>query len=135
MKKLYFIFILIYISSNSSAQILSDSLSNWMKYINDDVKLMELTVPGTHDSGATSGTSFAECQTATIIQQLNSGIRFLDIRLRPDNDKLEVCHGSVGMNTYFEEDVMNHCKNFLDENPAEIIFMSIHKDDGESSDY
>lgn len=107
-----------------------------MYQINDNTKLCSLTIPGTHDTGATSGSAVgAKCQTASIKSQLESGIRFLDIRLRPSGTRLEVCHGIIGMGIYFEEDVMNICKEFLGNNPTETIFMSIKLDDGSSADY
>lgn len=57
-----------------------------MSQLDDNKRLSEMTIPGTHDSGTyTLGDgpvdSAAKCQTQSIAEQLNNGIRYLDIRL------------------------------------------------------
>ena len=107
---------------------------NWMHYVNGNKKLSDLTIPGTHDSGTwTLGLSY-QCQTMTLAAQLHSGIRFLDIRLKPsgDNDKLQVWHGGGGeTGLQFTEDIVDVCRAFLHENPSETLIMSI-KDESQT---
>src|SRR5690349_13075092 len=64
------------------------STTGWMQSLPDNYLLSQLSVPGSHDAGArfepVSGT--AKCQSLTIAEQLNAGIRFLDIRCRHIGD-------------------------------------------------
>lgn len=68
----------------------------WMKYVDDNKFLDELSIPGTHDSGTCSvdndtepQSSQVKCQQDYIPTQLLEGIRYFDIRLgKGDNPKL-----------------------------------------------
>jgi 1-phosphatidylinositol phosphodiesterase len=103
--------------------------NNWMTSIGDSVLLSQMTIPGTHDSGAmyesVSGT--AKCQDLTIAQQLAAGVRFLDIRCRHYQDAFVIHHGSVYQNQNFD-DVLTACQSFLTSNPGETILMSVKEE-------
>ena len=114
---------------------LSNSPKSWMSFLKDETKISALSIPGTHDSGATSGGSLGQCQSDDIKTQLEAGVRFLDIRVKAVNGVLKVYHGIVSMNLSFEEDIMDICKTFLAENPGETILMSIKNEDGDKNDY
>ena len=103
---------------------------SWMGAIPDATPLNNIAIPGTHDSGATkdmilSGT--AKCQTLSIADQLNAGVRFLDIRLRRVNGSLHIYHGQVDQKLTFDE-VLTACYTFLAENPTETLMMSIKEE-------
>ncbi len=53
----------------------------WREKIDPQTALTSLTIPGTHDSGANGG-PLIECQSWSIREQLDAGIRFLDVRCR-----------------------------------------------------
>lgn len=129
----------------------------WMSYIPDNVKITDLSIPGTHDSGTNNvylygGQWWAICQNHNIGHlwsngidegQLNYGIRYLDIRYGYDSDKKNNSHirlvHSGWRCQYFakdrsEEDIvnsvlMNWLKTFLDENPTETVILDIADDD------
>lgn len=107
-------------------QAVSVSLNSWMTAIPDNYSLAQLSIPGTHDAGArfepVSGT--AKCQNLTIAEQLNAGIRFLDIRCRHIGNAFAIHHGSIYQNLNFD-DVLTACSNFLNSNPGESIIMSV----------
>src|SRR5689334_21158267 len=68
----------------------------WMGWLPDDAPLSALTLPGTHDSGASrSGGVIALAQSLTLLEQLNAGIRAWDIRLGQDpvDGRLKIYHG------------------------------------------
>src|SRR4051794_14918530 len=52
----------------------------WMGALDQRRKISEITIPGTHDSATWTLSGNAQCQTSDIRQQLDAGIRFLDIR-------------------------------------------------------
>ncbi|MCR5490834.1 MAG: phosphatidylinositol-specific phospholipase C [Bacilli bacterium] len=103
--------------------------TTWMKNLDDSAKLSELSIPGTHDSGATHsiGDVAGKCQDLTIAQQLNLGVRFLDMRVQLRKDDLHVVHGFVDQNLKFS-DAMNTCGQFLRDNPSEALLISVKED-------
>jgi hypothetical protein len=84
--------------SNSSNVGAPASYENWMsdpRYMPDDRRLSQMSLPGTHDTG-TWDTSFAPAQTQSMdfTTQLNSGIRAFDLRIgqRNPNDPTASCN-------------------------------------------
>lgn len=119
----------------------------WMLTIGPTKTLSDLSLPGTHDSGTYSGAggSYVRTQTMTIREQLNSGIRWLDIRLKyydfdaqrncnldytSSNCRLMVYHGIFPMPVNVERDVLAPTIAFLRDNPSELVIMRIAKETG-----
>lgn len=103
--------------------------ANWMSQISDSTQLSAISIPGTHDSGATYESVYgtAKCQSLGISDQLEAGIRYLDIRCRNYEDAFVIHHGSVYQHLNFD-DVLTACRNFLSENPTETIIMSVKEE-------
>ncbi|OQP51963.1 phosphatidylinositol diacylglycerol-lyase [Niastella populi] len=105
------------------------SATSWMQSLPDSYLLSQLSIPGSHDAGASyepiSGT--ARCQSLTIAEQLNAGIRFLDIRCRHIDNAFAIHHGSIYQNLNFD-DVINACISFLTSNPGECIIMCVKEE-------
>ena len=103
--------------------------ADWMSTVEDGRPLSNLTIPGTHDSAAFyepfSGT--AKCQNLSLAQQLNAGVRFLDIRCRHFGNSFTIHHGSVYQNQNFD-DVLNAVIGFLNAHPREAVIMSIKEE-------
>jgi len=103
--------------------------NNWMNGLDSGLAVSQFSIPGTHDSGAryepVSGTAI--CQTLTIGDQLNAGVRFLDIRCRHINDAFAIHHGQVYQNANFD-DVLNATIGFLNANPSETVIMSVKEE-------
>ncbi len=106
--------------------------SKWMKAVNNDVKIRNLSIPGTHGSAALFGGSIVKNQTLSITQQLNAGIRFLDIRLRHINDVFAIHHGGVYQKQMFG-DVLADARKFLNSNSSEFIFIRVKEEHNASS--
>lgn len=114
-------------------------MKNWMIDIPDTTKISDINIPGTHDSCAfrVQFPLFSKCQDKTIKEQLNSGIRFLDIRVEKDGNKLKLVHDIADCKhpektseKLLLEDVIDDCKSFLSENLSEAILLSYKRDDG-----
>lgn len=106
------------------------NFSQWMKKLPQNAILSNLSIPGTHDSGALhNGLSFgfARCQSLTLREQLDSGIRFLDIRCRHQRDRFQIYHGVINQHISFAQ-VIRVCEEFLAENPTEILLMSVKEE-------
>ena len=103
--------------------------NNWMTPLDGGLALSQLSIPWTHDSGARfepfPGT--AKCQILSIGQQLDAGVRFLDIRCRHVNDSFAIYHGAVDQNLTFGT-VLDTTLAFLAANPGETVIMSIKEE-------
>jgi 1-phosphatidylinositol phosphodiesterase len=117
------------LKSSANAQLLSFSLNSWMSVVADQTSIAAISIPGTHDSGATqeqvAGT--AKCQNLSITDQLNVGVRYLDIRCRHIDNAFAIHHGAIYQNLNFN-DVLNACINFLNSHPTETIIMSVKEE-------
>lgn len=115
-------------------KLIETKLNNWMQDIEDNRLVCKMSIPGTHDTAADSGNGWVKTQDKNIEQQLNSGIRFFDIRLVHDNGVLKLCHGSHTFNTTFDRDVLKTTAEFLKEHPSETVIMTIKRDDDKDHD-
>ena len=117
----------------------------WMKYVDDNKLLDELSIPGTHDSGTCSvdndtepQSSQVKCQQDYIPTQLLEGIRYFDIRLgKGDNSGID--HGSYYLlkkdgQFLHLSDVIGYFKTFLNENPTEALIMLVSRGNDEATD-
>jgi hypothetical protein len=132
-------------------------MSNWMNYkINKNTKIKDIKFPGTHDSGAYNvdlscfvkikGVKYIKLltkiinkipfisnfikkwtitQDKNIYDQLNAGIRSLDIRISSNNNIFYISHTFVCIKFI---DALEQIKNFITENPSEIIIINIKPD-------
>lgn len=118
--------------------------TNWMSGIDENTLLSDISIPGTHDSGAKNmgiTSTWAQCQGLTIKQQLDIGVRYLDMRLEYDTSvsgSVRVVHGSIdalnesgGALTF--DSVLNDCYQFLRDYPTETLIMSVKEDDGSNT--
>lgn len=107
----------------------SDSLNCWMTQMPDDTPLHQLSIPGTHDSGARYSIADAagKCQTLSIADQLDIGVRFFDIRLQLVGDNLRIVHSFVDQKQSFH-DVLSDMLAFLDTHPGEVLLVSLKQD-------
>lgn len=117
----------------------------WMKYVDDNKYLDELSIPGTHDSSTCSvdndtepQTSLAKCQQDYIPTQLLEGIRYFDIRLgKGDNPGIDhgICYLLKKDGGFIHlSDVIGYFKTFLNENPSEALIMLVSRGNDEATD-
>ena len=56
--------------------VLAPTGEDWMSFIEDDNrKISDLSIPGTHDTMARHGGPLAECQDWELLTQYNNGVR------------------------------------------------------------
>ena len=111
-------------------KITVDQYASWMARLPDNALLSRMSLPGTHNSCALhDGISFgfAKCQTWQLADQLNAGIRFLDIRCRHVDDTLRIYHRIIDQHLSFQE-VRDICRTFLKTHPTECIVMSLNQE-------
>lgn len=102
---------------------------NWMENVKDYTKLTDLSIPGTHDSGATHSIFDIEgkCQDLNINQQLKVGTRFFDIRLKLENDKFKIVHGPADQKLKFDK-VLKEMVSFVKNNNSEFLLISLKEE-------
>jgi 1-phosphatidylinositol phosphodiesterase len=106
---------------------------NWMAGLRDDVRMSQLSIPGTHNSGADHGIPQVRTQSTSIARQLNNGHRLLDIRVRETNGVFAIHHGAVYLGQMYG-DVLNTVGNFLRANPNEVVYMRLKQEHSAVSD-
>jgi 1-phosphatidylinositol phosphodiesterase len=117
--------------ASSKTSLLPIAMNSWMSGLQDNISISKISIPGTHDSGArvdapvVSGT--AKTQDLSIAEQLNAGVRFLDIRCRHIDNSFAIHHGAIYQNLNFD-DVLNACYVFLNSHPSETIIMSVKEE-------
>eukprot|EP00833_Pecoramyces_ruminatium_P012030 jgi/Orpsp1_1/1186062/evm.model.c7180000096705.1 len=117
----------------------------WMNYINENLKLNEINIPGTHNSGTFNidkspddlkivslfKNEYGKTQNLNISDQLLNGIRYLDIRLASDDyDNIYISHGkhtcyNDNHEGLYLTEVLNDCVNFLINHPSETIIIHL----------
>lgn len=104
----------------------------WMTYLPDSLRIMEMSIPGTHDTAAFDTNLFALTQSMSISAQLAAGIRALDIRCRHIDNVFAMHHGFVFLHMSFG-DVLNVVCEFLGNNPGEMVIMRIKEEHTEEN--
>lgn len=115
--------------------------ADWMRNLDDSLPLNEITLPGSHDCATqyVQLAFFSKCQSSTILEQLEMGYRYLDIRLGIDGDKMPLMHGFTYCKTslfgdkLYVDDVLSQCYQFLSEHPTETVIFAVKKEHGNES--
>ncbi|HEV2480268.1 MAG TPA: phosphatidylinositol-specific phospholipase C domain-containing protein [Puia sp.] len=134
--------------------------ARWLSTLPDDWPIGDINIPGSHNAAAinTKRSTRWACQRHSITEQLQKGIRLLDIRLKPKRCRRDAdtplrrgtgtplpreahapsyefvtCHGHLGpfgANEFQHFDsLLEECTAFLNANPRETIIMTIRIDD------
>jgi len=116
-------------SSNTPSSVGDVPTSDWMKAISDYASISGLSIPGTHDTCTSSIPGweyggYVTTQNMGIDEQLEHGIRFLDIRCRLIGNGFAIHHDKVYLGLDFQE-VINQCRSFLSAHPNETILMDV----------
>ncbi|KAI1197952.1 phosphatidylinositol-specific phospholipase C [Nemania serpens] len=125
----------IYIQAGGCLSIFSSAnLPRWMGEIRDEYPLTALSLPGTHNSPTCHvALPSVRCQAVGVREQLENGVRFLDVRVNVSQDDTEMTlvHSafpiSLTGNKYFKE-LVEVVYAFLDANPSETIIMSVKRE-------
>lgn len=112
--------------------IIGIDLSRWMEALPDRRLITELSIPGTHDSGAThddiDDLDLAAAQSASISEQLKAGVRAFDLRLYSKGEEpLCIFHGFYYQQQCFQG-VMGEFRDFLAAHNKETVIVSISEE-------
>ncbi|XP_074107470.1 1-phosphatidylinositol phosphodiesterase-like [Cotesia typhae] len=98
--------------------------SEFLSKLEDSHKLNRIALTGTHVSAAYSKSLLAllKTQELSIKEQLESGVRVLDIRTRHVSNKFALYYKSSDLGLTFD-DVLNQTANFLSHHKREFVIM------------
>lgn len=124
--------LLLVLSTVLCANAQSIDHNKWMKSLDDNLFLWRLSIPASHDAATSGQSGAAKTQTYTIAQQLEKGVRMLDLRPRWDGSNMYIYHGITKTSVKFNDALQTMC-TFLDNNPSEFLFVIMrHEEDGAS---
>ncbi|KAK6458631.1 PLC-like phosphodiesterase [Scheffersomyces xylosifermentans] len=117
----------------------------WLKEIDDNTRISKLSIPGTHNSAAChTALPSVQCQGESVTEQLNHGVRFLDIRagkqfLKEGDDAkdLQVIHGKFPVKIPFPrllKDTFDEVYDFLNNNRSETVIVSLKQEGSDDWD-
>jgi hypothetical protein len=119
--------------TTASDQNVQVELQEWMKYVSDDLSITQMTIPGTHDSYACKdkvpavSREFAQTQLYSLTQQLELGVRYLDLRV--GDPHLTMVHGKLCALYGTLPQALDEVWQFLQKHSTEAVLISIKWDD------
>lgn len=123
-----------------------ENSADWMSKLDDSLRLSEIVLPGSHDSATqyVQLAFFSKCQALSIGEQLEAGVRYLDIRLGfEDTGDLKtryfkLKHGFTNCktgplpwaDTLYLDAVLEACYAFLQAHPTETVIFAVKQEHG-----
>ena len=108
-------------------------LSDWQGSLDDSTPLADVSIPGTHNSAAFAHHAalcplwpWAQCQSASLAEQLAMGIRCFDIRIGLPVDDVRLSHTALTSETL--RSALATVARHLEEHPSEFVILRIKKD-------
>ncbi len=117
--------------------------ASWMSVIPPGRRVTQFTIPGSHDTGTwNTDKPHSKCQAISLKEQLQAGIRFIDVRVKQDDNNgspdFGIYHGKGNtewMHLWFSSDIVATCKQFLSDHPSETIIMCVKDEWGSTVDF
>lgn len=124
---------------------LTKPTTDWLDLVRDETKVCKLSIPGTHDTMTGMGfyqpllkyvfNQTAISQVSTLEEQMNSGLRFFDIRPVVSTDTvakkkiLRLTHGISELDVTFEWTI-DQLQSYLKAHPSEFFICKLQFDNG-----
>jgi len=139
-------------------KVISWSGVDWMSHLDGNLRLNQINIPGTHDSGTYAidpklslnaitqateviETSMSKTQYLNIKKQLKIGVRYFDIRVAWHHTaNVNIVHGVVNCldddgKPLFLKKVLEDISDFLDKNDSETVIIHLHSQEIFESNY
>lgn len=104
--------------------LLEPYVPEWMTPLDDNILISDISIPGTHDTGTYALESvnfgYSKCQSYNISEQLDFGIRYLDLRV----DGEDLTHGGLPCNVNIQT-VITSTIDFLKAHPGETVIYEL----------
>lgn len=120
-------------SQNEKEQYSNLSASKWMSGVADDVKLCNIAIPGTHDSG-TYGIKYhaqfaAQTQRYNLKEQFDIGVRSFDLRVRNAGDEARIYHNFIPCELGFKEAIKDIFRKVAKSSECSFVFINTEGND------
>lgn len=118
-----------------SRPILSVLGTQWMRYYSEvigNLTLTEMCLPGTHDSGTYQpdfplGREWIRTQSLSLRDQLNSGIRALDLRIGQNRPGDYIISHDTWRTRYTLSQALKEVTDFIHANSKELVVLDFHR--------
>lgn len=100
---------------------------SWMANLDDDLRLSDLSLPGTHNSMSFYGGDSVATQSLPLRTQLEAGIRVFDLRVRVVGAHMAMHHGWIFQHAMLG-DVFKEMRAFLQRNPGEVLLARVRQE-------
>ncbi len=109
------------VSKSSLNANANDFTKNWMSYISDSTLVKDIIIPGSNDSGLSNCSRFAKTQHFSTAEQLDFGVRYLEMNVRNVDDELYTFYGSSKGEKL--ADILSGVLAFLKEHKTETVVL------------
>lgn len=104
-------------------------LAAWMSFIDGNTKVVDVVIPGSHDSGTYSMRDYSDCHAQTqeynLTAQLLFGMRYLDLRCKLKEGQVIINHGPVTGRTL--SNILNQITAFTNAVPGELVLLDFQE--------
>lgn len=99
----------------------NDFTKGWMANIDDKTLVKQIAMPGSNDAGLSTAGRSAKTQHFTCAEQLDMGVRYLELNVRSKDDQLYAFYGSkTGENV---DQLLTDVVAFLKANKTETVIL------------
>ncbi|KRW98644.1 PLC-like phosphodiesterase, TIM beta/alpha-barrel domain [Pseudocohnilembus persalinus] len=116
----------------NSQQLPTKVNKQWMKELDENLYISQISLPGSHNSIAIHGeflccSSKSQCQSMDLTNQLFQGIRYFDIDMKISSTgrNLKGYNGFVDQNIRIDS-IFEQFYDFLEDNPSETILLQLN---------
>ena len=137
------VFVIPYIESVNKQNV--EGSSDWMASLSDSLSLSQINIPGSHDSSTqyVNLPFFMRCQSFNYTNQLEKGVRYLDLRISSSQDTLilvhDFAHCTVNVlpfsQTLTVESILSDIYAFLKDHPTETILLNIKTESNDTNSH
>ena len=106
--------------------------SGWMRDIDDEYRVSDIIIPGSHDAGTKGMVWLGETQCYTVEEQLLSGVRYFDLRVNKKDGEYVIFHSVINGAEFIP--ILEDIKQFIIEHPSEVLLLDFQHFNGGSQD-
>lgn len=119
--------------ADSAFALPNGTTSRWMNDVSDDVKVCNVAIPGTHDSGTAGITRYgrfaAQTQEYTLKEQFDKGVRSFDLRVRNSDGKAKIFHNFISCELSFRDAMLNIMRSVAKTSECAFVIVKTEGND------
>lgn len=119
--------------ADSAFALPNGTTSRWMNDVSDDVKVCNVAIPGTHDSGTAGITRYgrfaAQTQDFTLKEQFEKGVRSFDLRVRNSDGKAKIFHNFISCELSFRDAMLSVMRSVAKTSECAFVIVKTEGND------